>query len=84
MQYKTIVITGSTRGIGYGLAEAFLSMGCSVTVSGREEETVEKAVAGLQFRFEAERVFGVACDVIDPSQLQALWDKSSERFGKVG
>ena len=83
MENKTIVITGSTRGIGYGLAEAFLSLGCSVTVSGRGEEAVEKTVAGLKSGFEAERVFGSACDVTDPSQLQKLWDLSIERFGKV-
>jgi NAD(P)-dependent dehydrogenase (short-subunit alcohol dehydrogenase family) len=83
LENKTIVITGSTRGIGYGLAEAFLSLGCSVTVSGRGEEAVEKAAAGLKSSFEAERVFGTACDVTDPSQLQALWDKSIEIFRKV-
>jgi len=83
MENKTIIITGSTRGIGYGLAEAFLSLGCSVTVSGRGESAVEAAVAGLKSRFDAERVFGIACDVTNPAQVQALWDKSVERFGKV-
>ncbi len=83
MENKIVIITGSTRGIGYGLADSFLALGCSVTVSGREEETVEKAAAGLKSRFEAERVFGAACDVTDPDQLQTLWDKSVERFGKV-
>ena len=32
---KVIVITGSTKGIGYGLAEEFLKRGHSVVVSGR-------------------------------------------------
>ncbi|MCZ7669085.1 MAG: SDR family oxidoreductase [Chloroflexi bacterium] len=32
---KSIVITGSTRGIGYGLANEFLKRGCQVTVNGR-------------------------------------------------
>jgi NAD(P)-dependent dehydrogenase (short-subunit alcohol dehydrogenase family) len=83
MENKTVVITGSTRGIGYGLAEAFLLLGCSVTVSGRGEQAVEEAVAGLKSRFEAERVFGLACDVTDPDQVQAVWDQSIERFGSV-
>jgi NAD(P)-dependent dehydrogenase (short-subunit alcohol dehydrogenase family) len=78
-----IVITGSTRGIGYGLAEAFLSRGCSVAISGRSNETVEKAVASLGSRYEAERVSGQACDVTIPEQVQVLWDRSIDKFGKV-
>ena len=80
---KAIVITGSTRGIGYGLAEAFLQQGCTVTVSGRKEESVDQAVEKLVQRFGRERVYGHACDVSEPAQLQALWDSSRQVFGKV-
>lgn len=80
---KHIIITGSTRGIGYGLAEAFLSLGCSVTVSGRGAEGVDQAVAGLGSEYEAKNVFGLACDVTIPEQLQELWDQSVSQFGKV-
>lgn len=83
MLVKHIVITGSTRGIGYGLAEAFLSRGCSVTVSGRGKEAVEQAVAGLRSEHDAERILGQACDVTVAEQVQALWERSVERFGKV-
>ena len=60
MLSKHIVITGSTRGIGHGLAESFLSHGCSVTISGRSTETVDKTVADLKARYEAKRVYGQA------------------------
>lgn len=83
MSTKHIVITGSTRGIGYGMAETFLSLGCSVMVSGRGDEAVEKAVASLKPKYEAEHVFGLACDVTIPEQVQMLWDQSVEHFGKV-
>ena len=83
MPVKHIVITGSTRGIGAGLAEAFLARGCSVTVSGRGNETVSTMVANLKSRYEAKRVFGLACDVTVPEQVQALWDRSIEQFGKI-
>jgi len=83
MKNKLIVITGTTRGIGYGLAKAFLSSGHSVSISGRSQETVEKAVANLGSKFEAERVIGLACDVTVPVQVQELWDRSVEKFGKV-
>ena len=40
---KTIIITGSTRGIGYGLADAFLALGCNIMVSGRTWDAVHDA-----------------------------------------
>ena len=83
MSKKHIVITGSTRGIGHGLADAFLSRGCSVTVSGRDKDAVDKTVADLGSKHEAEQVLGQACDVTIPEQVQELWDRSVEQFGKV-
>lgn len=44
---KVIVITGSTRGIGFGLAREFLKRGCAVVVSGRKAGAVQQAVAEL-------------------------------------
>ena len=80
---KKVVITGSTRGIGFGLAYAFLELGCSVTVCGRKWASVEQAVEMLLDRFAPANIQGVACDVRDASQVQALWDAAQERFGKV-
>ena len=83
MSTKHIVITGSTRGIGYGLAESFLSRGCSVTISGRRQDTVDKMVADFMSIFDTELIHGVACDVTNPDQVQVLWDQSVKKFGKV-
>lgn len=80
---KIIVITGSTRGIGYGLADSFLALGCAVTVSGRTAEAVEKAVVELSAKHEADRVFGQPCDVTDFEQVQALWNAAKARFDKI-
>ena len=79
----TIVITGSTRGIGYGLADELLKLGCQVAVSGREQDNVERAVAELTARHGPERVGGLPCDVIQAGQVQALWDGAVQRFGRV-
>jgi NAD(P)-dependent dehydrogenase (short-subunit alcohol dehydrogenase family) len=80
---KNIVITGSTRGIGYGLADSFLDLGCAVTISGRTQEAVDRAVAELAAKHDAERVFGHPCDVADFEQVQALWDAARTRFGRI-
>ena len=78
---KCVVITGSTRGIGFGLAREFLRRGRRVLVCGRNAETTEKAVLALA-EYGAE-VFGQACDVTQLEQVQALWDAATARFGKV-
>jgi NAD(P)-dependent dehydrogenase (short-subunit alcohol dehydrogenase family) len=83
MPTKHIVITGSTRGIGFGLAKAFLSLGCSVTVSGRSAKTVAKAVADLGSEYEAKHVSGFVCDVSASEQVQELWNHAISQFGKV-
>jgi short-subunit dehydrogenase involved in D-alanine esterification of teichoic acids len=44
---KSIVITGSTRGIGFGLADSFLARGCQVMISGRQQATIDQAIAEL-------------------------------------
>jgi NAD(P)-dependent dehydrogenase (short-subunit alcohol dehydrogenase family) len=80
---KHIVITGSTRGIGYGLAEAFLGLDCSVTISGRAQSDADQAVIKLTSNHSSERIFGLACDVRHPDQVQELWDQSKTRFQKV-
>ena len=80
---KTVVITGSTRGIGRGLAENFLARGCKVVVSGRQAEAVAAVVTELAGRHGEENVAGRACDIANGSQLQGLWDEAASRFGQV-
>jgi NAD(P)-dependent dehydrogenase (short-subunit alcohol dehydrogenase family) len=80
---KTVVITGSTRGIGYGLAESFLALGCAVTISGRQTEALQTAYKKLAEKFGTERLLACPCDVRDGQQLQALWDAACGRFGSV-
>jgi NAD(P)-dependent dehydrogenase (short-subunit alcohol dehydrogenase family) len=78
-----VVITGSTRGIGYSLADAFLARGCRVAVTGRGAEAVDGAVARLAARHEGARVWGTPCDVTRADQLQGLWDGAAQAFGGV-
>ncbi len=80
---KTVVITGSTRGIGYGLSAAFLEKGCAVVVSGRQHPGVDQAVSALAERYGRERVFGSACDVRRQDDVQGLWDLAADHFGRI-
>ncbi len=68
---RSIVITGSTRGVGYSLATAFLECDCAVTISGRTQESVNKAVGTLAAKYNPELIFGFPCDVTDFTQVQS-------------
>ena len=80
---KTIVITGSTRGIGLALAKAFLKRSCRVVISGRSQAAVERSLESLSSLFSADLMAGFACDVSDYTQLQALWQQAGQHFGRI-
>ena len=80
---KTIVVTGSTRGIGLGLVSAFLKEGCAVMVSGRTQDSVIKAMGQLREAYPEGRIIGYPCDVSDYDQVVALWNAAKEYFGNV-
>ena len=78
-----VVITGSTRGIGLGMAREFLKRGHDVVVSSRGSAAVERAVAGLRAEFPGREVVGKVCDVADYAQVQALWAAAVAGLGSV-
>jgi NAD(P)-dependent dehydrogenase (short-subunit alcohol dehydrogenase family) len=76
-----VVITGSSRGIGKGLAAEFAKRGANVVVSGRDRDAIDAAIAAIG---ETQgRLAGKSCDVSQHVQLQALWDFAQEQFGEV-
>lgn len=80
---KRIVITGSTRGIGFGLADAFLARGAALTISGRSQQSVDAALEKLSARYDPDRLLGQPCDVTDLEEVRALWQAAVDRFGAV-
>ena len=77
---KTIVITGSTRGIGLGMAKEFLSRDHNVVITGTSEQSVEN---GLNSIGENKNAIGVPCLVQETDSIEDVWSKAVERFGTV-
>ena len=77
---RVVVVTGGTRGIGLGLARAFLDRGCRVALCGRTQTSVDKALAELG---AGDAVTGVVADVSDEPSVQRLWDAAVAAYGRV-
>ncbi len=80
---KTIVITGSTRGIGFGMAAEFLRRGHNVVVNGRRQELTDTAATDLNSRGFSGAAFAVSADVAKPDHIESLWAAAVQRFGRV-
>jgi NAD(P)-dependent dehydrogenase (short-subunit alcohol dehydrogenase family) len=80
---KTIVITGSTRGIGFGLATEFLKRDCNVVINGRSQSAVDQAAKDLAGRCPPDRVWGQPGDMTNYADVQRLWDNARSHFGAI-
>lgn len=78
-----VVITGSTRGIGLGLAREFLARGHSVMISGRTADTVDTIAEALAVEFPHVTVAGQVCDVLSIDSVEALWSAAQACFGDI-
>ena len=79
---KTALITGGTKGIGYGIAEAMLVENMNVVITGRNQTTVDEAVESLS-KIGKGQIFGVASDVRDMASQQNSVTKTIAKFGSL-
>ncbi|KPL86705.1 SDR family NAD(P)-dependent oxidoreductase [Herpetosiphon geysericola] len=78
---KVIVITGGSRGLGLAMAEAMLRQGAKVVIAGRDQASLEQALAEL--KRHGSNVFALSCDVGDLAAVEALRDQALAQFGKL-
>ena len=74
---QTWIITGAGRGLGVDIAKAALDAGHDVVATGRNPDTVSRALG------EAANLLVVALDVTDAEQIATAVETTLERFGTV-
>ena len=77
-----VVITGSSKGVGRGLAEQFIRRGHNVVVSARGQASIDSTVDALD-AIGGGTATGVPCDVSKKEQVQGLWEHARAEFGQV-
>ncbi len=80
MKDKIVVVTGSSRGFGYAIAESMLEAGASVAITGRSQEALEHALGALQPKG---RVKGFLLDVREEEQIYRLVQAVLKEFGRI-
>lgn len=78
-----VLVTGSSRGIGRSIAEAFLKEKASVILTGRDSQTLKETSATLAKIFGNERVRPFTGDLLQPDSVAALATMIREKVGKL-
>ena len=78
------VVTGGTRGIGFAIAEAMVTAGGKVLITGRDALRVNAAVATLgKAASGSGEVAGAVADVRDSAAVRAAIDRAAATFGSL-
>ncbi len=81
---KVALITGGTKGIGYGVAESLMSAGVNVAITGRSKESALEAAKKLNsYSNDSVHAIGIQADVRNYESQQAAINKVISEFGKL-
>jgi NAD(P)-dependent dehydrogenase (short-subunit alcohol dehydrogenase family) len=81
VQQKVAIITGAGSGVGQAVAVTFLANGYKVALAGRRPDALQETIA--MAKAGADQALAVPTDVTDPAAVNALFDRTVEKFGRV-
>lgn len=84
LEGKVALITGGTKGIGYGIAEALLNQGFKVAITGRDQESTEAVAKELASKTNSEnQVIGLEADVRQLESQEKAVKATLDAFGQL-
>lgn len=75
---KSVIVTGSARGIGRRIAEHFADCGARVVISDLDQGAVDQVAGEI-----GKGAIGIKCNVTSMDDVSKLLDKTQEAFGSV-
>ena len=79
---KTALVTGGSKGIGYGIAEVLIREGIRVAITSRSQENADEATAALN-KIKEGYAMGIASDVRDLDSQQKAVDAVVQQWGRL-
>lgn len=79
---KTVLITGGSKGIGYGIAEMLMRANMRVAVTSRSQKSADEAASRLQ-KLGTGEAMGVACDVRNFGSQQKCLEQLTGKWGSL-
>ena len=80
---KTAIVTGSTSGIGLGIATALAAEGCNVMLNGfGDPAAIERLRAGIAERYSVRATYSPA-DMAKPAEIRELVGETARQFGSA-
>jgi NAD(P)-dependent dehydrogenase (short-subunit alcohol dehydrogenase family) len=76
---KVVVVTGASRGIGEAIARAAVDAGAKVVLASRKQADLDRVAGALP----SDRVLAVACHTGKAEDVDALFAKALDKFGRV-
>ena len=80
LKNKIVLIAGSSKGIGFAIAQAFVNEGAKVAITGRDSESLEKACRMLS---KGNDVLKIQGDMANPKTIDSALKKTASHFGKI-
>lgn len=80
---KTAIVTGSTSGIGQGMALALVQAGCNVMLNGLGDAAQIEAERAKMEKDTGSKILFNGADMTKPEQIEAMMKETKEKFGSV-
>lgn len=82
MRGISALVTGGSKGIGYGIAEAIARAGGNVVICARNEDEVREAATALDSLGDG-RAIGVRCDMRSEEEVRSLVERTVSELGRI-